>query len=39
MLASFSTFKDMCIPREDYEGSNSQNDSDRNQIILKKTIN
>ena len=36
MLASFSTFKDMCITREEYEATA---DIERAQAILKKSIN
>ena len=36
MLASFSTFRSMCITREEYEG-NPENE--RSQIILRKSIN
>ena len=36
MLASFSTFKDMCISREEYEATA---DIERAQAILKKSIN
>lgn len=36
MLSSFSTFRDMCITREDYE---ANPEADRSQIILKRSIN
>ncbi len=35
MIASFSTFKEMTIKREDYEGAN---EIDKPSLILKKTI-
>lgn len=36
MLASFSTFKDMCISKDDYD---QTADVEKSHIILKKTIN
>lgn len=36
MLASFSTFKDMCISKEEYDGAA---DIEKSQTILKITIN
>ena len=36
MLASFSTFKDMCITKEEYDNTVEM---ERPQAILKKTIN
>jgi len=36
MLASFSTFKDMCITNEEYYGAN---DMERNAKVLQKSIN
>lgn len=36
MLASFSTFKDMCITKEEYDNTA---EIEKNQAILKKTIN
>ena len=37
MLASFSTFRDMTITKEDYE--NSQQEPDKSTAILRKSIN
>ena len=37
MLASFSTFKDMTITKEDYE--NNQQEPDKSTAILRKSIN
>ena len=36
MLASFSTFRDMCISKEEYDNTA---DVEKSQTILKKTIN
>jgi actin-related protein len=36
MLASFSTFKDMCITKEEYDNTA---EIEKNQAILKKSIN
>jgi len=36
MLASFSTFKDMCITKEEFDNTA---DVEKSQTILKKTIN
>ena len=36
MLSSFSTFKDMCITKEEFEGTA---EVEKNQVILKKAIN
>jgi actin-related protein len=35
MMASFSTFQDMAIKREDYEGAT---DLERSSLVLKKTV-
>lgn len=37
MLASFSTFRDMTITKEDYE--NNQQEPDKSTAILRKSIN